>query len=266
MSLYAVNTTEKKARRGQGRRVKLSALAALAVLASSALFSACASTQGMKIVLKQDSVVYVGPDKGSAKKRGENIDSENKPVLVESPGFASLYIIPLPGDVVGSEVDATLRPLDTWSDEASKKKINSLLNGVVTKMSEIQILMASGRSKEALLSIEQLSNSYPELTYLNFLRASCLVLVGEREKARAVLETALRDFPDNVEGRQLFKALRGNARNIPEPSMPAPAPTPAPATTPTTSVSPEADTKTASPTSPVSPPATTAPAEEAPAP
>jgi len=60
-----------------------------------------------------------------------------------------------------------------------------------------------------LNEINNLVNKYPQVTYLNFVRSSCLVVVGKREMALEVLQLALQDFPNNKAGKQLYKSLTG---------------------------------------------------------
>ena len=48
---------------------------------------------------------------------------------------------------------------------------------------------------------------YPDLVFLKFLEASVLVAAGNRGLAVQVLENALTEYPDNEEGRELYRAL-----------------------------------------------------------
>jgi predicted Zn-dependent protease len=64
-------------------------------------------------------------------------------------------------------------------------------------------------AKEALREVHQLEKDYPEITYLQFLEASCLTVLGQKEEAANVLKTALIEFPENDEAVQLYQALTG---------------------------------------------------------
>ncbi|MEO6459411.1 MAG: hypothetical protein ABIO95_03080, partial [Bdellovibrionota bacterium] len=78
-----------------------------------------------------------------------------------------------------------MRRLETWSGSEMGRELNQRLNKVTGRVVEIQRALAKRSGRDALRMIEELESSYPELTYLNFLKASSYVLNGERDKARA---------------------------------------------------------------------------------
>jgi predicted negative regulator of RcsB-dependent stress response len=74
---------------------------------------------------------------------------------------------------------------------------------------EIQKLLAAKNTDRALGLLDQLQGRFPALDYLNFMRASALVLKGDRKGATSALKKALATHPSNVEGQALLKALEG---------------------------------------------------------
>lgn len=179
------------------------------LIALSLLTQGC-STLGSKQVnakLGRDAVITQLGEGSVSKLKGDSITISKKPVFIESPGHIGLLVIPV--DSSTSSVDLDLRPMTDWGGPGLETRTNEVLNEVVGAVSEIQSLLAKSHGKEALEKLTHLQEKYSKITYLNFLKASCLVVSGEPEKAVPFLEIALKDFPDHSSGRKLYEQLTG---------------------------------------------------------
>ncbi|MEI7441696.1 MAG: hypothetical protein WCK43_08740 [bacterium] len=174
------------------------------------LFS-CSSSSAPKtsqVKLSQDTFVTIGSGARNLQKKGETVElKDNSPILLESPGYIGMLIVPLKD--AAAQLEPTLKPVDGWSGEVFEKIVNSKLNEIVQETNAIQILLSSGKGKEAFEKVDLLQKKYPQVTYLNFYRASALYVLGEKENVKNALKVALKDFPDQIEVRNFYKSLGG---------------------------------------------------------
>ncbi len=141
-------------------------------------------------------------------KPNEDSRIPNAPVKIESPGNVSLLLVPV-ADSAGT-MEIRMRRLEGWPGPELGRMVNQKLNTVMEKVVEAQKALAQKRGREALSIIEALQKDSSELTYLNFLKASAYVLIGDRNSAVIALESALAAFPDNDSGRALLRSLKGD--------------------------------------------------------
>jgi hypothetical protein len=132
----------------------------------------------------------------------------SQPLFVESPGNIGVLVVP--AQASSGAIDVRLRRSDAWRGADFTREVNQRLNTVLDRIFAIQKSLGSRQGQEALRQIEALQAQYPELSYLDFLKASAFVLTGDRDRARAAVETALASFPDNASGRALLRSLGGN--------------------------------------------------------
>ena len=174
-------------------------------LVSCSSSSAPKSTQ---IKLTQDTYVTIGSGSKNLQKKGESVEvKDNNPVYLEAPGYIGMLVVPVKDAV--AQLEPSLKPIDGWSGEVFEKIINSKINEIVQETNLVQILLSTGKGKEAFEKIDLLQKKYPQVTYLNFYRASALYVMGEKENVKNALKIALKDFPDHVEARNFYKSLGG---------------------------------------------------------
>ncbi len=167
---------------------------------------ACSSGSGQRTLRFQSDVnVTDAAGKTNAVKKCDPIVVENSPLHAESAGHVGVLVVPIPSEPGVTEI--TLKPIDEFGGPRFDALLNKGLNEVVSKVIEAQKLLASGKARDALKVIENVQQKNPELTYLNFLKASCLVILGEKDRARTSLERALADFPENEAGRALAASI-----------------------------------------------------------
>lgn len=186
----------------------------LKILSGMALLAACSSldSDGGRILKFKDDVTVLeaGGSKSSVKK-GESIPLPAQPINIESPGHIGLLVIPV--TPAKGEVEISLKPVEEFGGSQFNRAVNSRLNEILSKVVDAQKLLASGKAREALGIIENLQEKNSELTYLNFLKASCLVVLGERSRAREALDAALASFPDNEAGKALLNQIDGSGKS-----------------------------------------------------
>jgi hypothetical protein len=168
---------------------------------------ACGSSSTLRsLKTTQDVKIGEGDAKEVELKAGETRPlSSTEVTRVERPGYIGVVLVPL--QTASPSVEVTLRKIDTWGGDELYQEVNQRLNALLPKMIEAQRALASGKAREALMLVDGLQTQYPQLTYLNFMRASALFVLGDRDKALGALDIALSSFPDNAAGLSLRKTL-----------------------------------------------------------
>lgn len=179
------------------------------MLMGSLFFSSCSHVSRPshhQIELEKDTWVQVG-DKRQLRKKGEILELKDQPILLEAPGHIGLMIAP-PLDKT-AKYQVNLRPLEEWGGDYFSHLADKVISETLEKVIQAQALLGRGKAQEALEQIKEVQKTYPQATYLKFIEASCLVVLGKKEEARGILELALKNFPDNEEGRKLYISLGG---------------------------------------------------------
>jgi hypothetical protein len=208
MHAFKVFIKEKWRKKDSPKRISVSVFACASL--SSIFLSACATTAPTHSNLKvdQSAVVQIAGKPATDIKAGESIPLTEYPVLVESPGYMSVLLVS-PKNSSENEVSLTLRSQETFGGKSFDHKVNHTVGEVVSSVNEIQILIGRQKVDQAFEKLNLLQQKYPEFTWLNFLRASCLLIKGKKGEAKAALEIALRDFPNDTEGKRFDQLLNG---------------------------------------------------------
>lgn len=180
-----------------------------------ALLVGCTShpTAATNLVLSQDTYVTAGKEERQPRRKGDSITLGNEPLLLEAPGHIGLLIVPVNG--APSELTPKLIPTEDWAGEAFGKALRSQLSQIVTETNRIQILISRREGQQALERVEALQRQYPQIPYLQFLRASSLYVIGETEKAKVALEAGLKDLPDDANASKFYEFLGGRLERKP---------------------------------------------------
>jgi hypothetical protein len=179
----------------------------IAAAGGCALFGAGPRSE---IELGQNSVIRSAHDeRGRDAKKGDVIVLESEPLYFESPGLVSAIVIP---ETVSGRIKLNLRASDQWSSEAFDRRLNGTLSDLVAGVGQVFKLLASQKAKEALEKTETMEIRYPKVAYLKVLKASCLTVLGERGKAKALLENVLAAYPEQKEAKELLEVLDHGAR------------------------------------------------------
>ncbi|MBU6154629.1 MAG: hypothetical protein KGP28_10040 [Bdellovibrionales bacterium] len=130
---------------------------------------------------------------------------EPKVLLLESPGYASVYL-PLSKLRSKASFKLNLRRLEEWSllqapkNENPIAKIEQKADQLVEKIITIQSLMDSRKTKEALVLADDLKSQYPGSFGVKMVYANALLLSGEKRKALAIYSSILEQLPANQRG------------------------------------------------------------------
>ncbi len=182
----------------------------LVFLSLTSVLTGCASLglSGKKLKFSEPVTLVSLDGRETSVPAGELIELPGEPVKFEAPGAVSLLVVPLNSNT--SSIDVKMRKLEGWSGPELGRQVNQKLNTVLERVVEAQKALGSKRGRDALNIIENIQKDSPELTYLNFLKASAHVLNGDRNSAISALETALASFPGNASGEALLKSLKGS--------------------------------------------------------
>jgi len=175
-------------------------------LMSLSCASAPTKIRTTEIELTTDATVTVGSDQATQRKKGETVEVTEQPVLVEAPGMVSTLVVPFRNDMP-SKVTLTPRPLENWLGEQATATTNRMLHEVMVEVTNIQVMLSRGKAREALAATELLQTRHPNLAYLQFLKASCQMVLGDRGGAKATLEAAVKNHPDQKAGLELYRGL-----------------------------------------------------------
>jgi tetratricopeptide (TPR) repeat protein len=212
----------------------------MAGLVILAIVCGCATTEKRahyQIELHEEAYVTVMNGKPQLKPAGEvlDFDQDELPLYIQKPGYLGVFIVPT--NAQSEKISVALEPFDVWGSEWGQRHADRSLQEVLIETARVQHLFASNNPQAALDRIDALEAKYPKIHALKFLKASCLLLLGEKERAKFVLEEALRAWPNNRAGLDLFKSLTGHeyvSDSVPkeDPVFTA-APTEVPSPTPT---------------------------------
>ena len=154
-----------------------------------------------------DSDVTQGEQKKTVK-AGERFEiNDTVPALVESSGKVPVIVLPLGS--TKSEVKVTAPSVVDWPSALTQKRMDQNLSVLLNSIQEVEAKLKKNEAREALSMMDRLQSQFPELSYLNFLRASALVLNGQKKEALDSLNKALAAHPNNVRGQQMLSALKG---------------------------------------------------------
>ena len=165
-------------------------------------------------------------------KKGKKIELNDEPLIFESSGHVSVMVVPTKETKTGlfgspiekrpkSQIKLTLKedprlnPDKVDAIAQCEKKEAENMNSLLSEVENVQELMAASSFRLALEKISQLQARYPAVTYLNFLKGSVLVLSGQHNEAKIILEKSMREFPQQKMAKDLLMLLtnpEGHAR------------------------------------------------------
>lgn len=182
----------------------------LTALLSGMLLCSCASTtlntQG-KVILEQEAWVSLGGAEPGKRPAGTELTIDGDPVLLEKPGHVGVLVLPA-GDTPAA-VKVSLKPISQWGGEHAERYLNRMLSRLLTRITEVQRMLAQGKGESALAEVRTMRSEFPKVSYLSLLEVSCLVVLGRTTEAKALLAAALEEFPEEPEAQQLFRSLAG---------------------------------------------------------
>ncbi len=168
------------------------------------LLVGCSSSK-YEVEIAEDYFYSVDGSEAVLQKAGSTIEIGHASyALFEAPGRASVLIPPRSAD--SGHVNLHLRPLAQETSLTAKAQ-NEQINEAVSAANQVGVLISRGQSKAALEQSESLVTKYPHIALFSFLRANCLLLLGEPERAKEALKRALELYPNDPQGLALQTSL-----------------------------------------------------------
>lgn len=138
-------------------------------------------------------------------KSGETIElSRDESYWLDSLSGGKILLLPLDA----SETLITLKPSDLSSD-GGDARIGAAVSQVLSESKRIEQLLSQRRAQPAAVAADTLLRKYPNVAYLYFLKASSLLLLGNKPAAAEALKAGLALEPGNVEGRNMLDVIGG---------------------------------------------------------
>ena len=171
----------------------------------SFLINACSSTptaHTFTIELDHDAYVFQGNKTEVLHKKGDTISLDGRnSIRIEAPGYMGLLIPPQ--HEMPHSLKVSLMPFPDFGKDLVDDELNKLLPGVTEILKQI----TEKRFAEAAAITEELEKKFPRVTTLKFIEASCHLLQGHDGLAETELKSAIKAFPDNKQGKQLYDSL-----------------------------------------------------------
>lgn len=142
--------------------------------------------------LKKDESLKLGA--------GEQVlfTGENRvPLLVVAPGKTS------------STVLLTDAQQNEFIQEATRKKVNSSVSEIVSKLMNLENLIRARNFTGAQAMIEDLKVKYPRVAAIYFASGTTNFLMNKKSVAAADLEKGLALEPDNADAKKLLQRIKG---------------------------------------------------------
>lgn len=163
------------------------------------------------IVLSDDaSIKYIQSGKTESLNKGQKyFFNSQEPAMIEKEGRIPVLIIP-----VTSKTEVQIQqPLinDTQKNidpEALKASMMQSMSFLTIEIFQIQKEISNGQLQVAQSKLEKLQTKFPDVTALDFLSASVLLLESKKKEAISRLENALKNYPDYPDGQSLLKVLK----------------------------------------------------------
>lgn len=156
-----------------------------------------------------DSTVYFSNGESATIRANQAQKIEtNEAFMIRSRGRVPVLVAPMPAS--DSEINVNAPEVDNWMPDQVSRKIAMDLNFIMAEFETIRAHLKDKNPDKALAVVRSIKNKYPQLSYVNFLEASALVMKSDFAQAKLRLEEGLKDFPDHRSGQELLRALRGN--------------------------------------------------------
>lgn len=163
-----------------------------------------------ELTLKQSANVSELGNPPEKKQKGEVVIVQEKPVMIEAPGYVGVLVMPSNPEYV-QKSELNLRPVSLWAGKGFDRELNENMDEIIYEIHNILFDLASQRGKEALGRVENLQLRYPQVSALAFLKVSCLLVLNERNQAAALLENTLSRYPDSRIGQEMYLSVFGKA-------------------------------------------------------
>jgi hypothetical protein len=160
---------------------------------------------GTPVVLQQQATVQVGAAAPKAVKGGET-QYLNEPALFRAEGFYPMFVIP-----VGEKktpVKIKMVPLIKGAKD-DRVESGTDLNRLLSDVLGVQQLISEKKANDARTSLGQLSETWGNLVFFDYLKASTYIVDRDYAQALQVVNAALEKDGGNAELKSLQSTLKG---------------------------------------------------------
>ena len=132
-----------------------------------------------------------------------------QPVWVQSKSGLPMVFFPLKSE--DQELKLDIPPIDNFLSRDKQFQIDHHLSSLLADFIRVQALIRAKKLDDAQSKLDAMMTVYADVKFLNFLKASLLVLKGEKTQAVKAVKEGLAAHPDFEEGKSLLKSLTGGA-------------------------------------------------------
>jgi hypothetical protein len=131
----------------------------------------------------------------------------NEPMLLRMDQKVPVILIPVGEGAQHISVDSPR--VDEVLNSYNQGQANIMLSEILAQIVDIQQSVQQKKLDEAYRDLIQLQSKYPEVTFLEFLKASILLLMGKKAEAQKTAEAAVKKFPSYKGGQVFLDAVKG---------------------------------------------------------
>ena len=125
---------------------------------------------------------------------------------IQASGKVPLLVVSF-RDIHVDDLPIHLPNVTEWLPAETGRELDRSLEVLMEQLFTVQSLLATQKPKLARELLDRVQIRFPRVTYLDFMRASCLTMEGDHTGALAALNRALQSHPNHKEGNRLLKVL-----------------------------------------------------------
>ena len=188
-----------------------------ALVAITAFAASCNSTtNSYRLEFDQDVTMLLDDNQEKSIRRGESLELPIEPMTFTRSDYKTVVLLPVIPNIGSFRIRLPKESSRETSLDAGGEKTKGAqhqaavghdANTIARAIIEIQNLLIEKRADEALVKIQLIRGKYPAFSYITFLEASCFIVKNDLAKAQALVEIALKEFPDDFAGRQFLEFI-----------------------------------------------------------
>jgi len=171
----------------------------------------CTTVEGVQLRVNHDALVQEGDETPKSLKAGDTILMTDQPFQISGQSKVPILVVP-------SSIRTRLIEVDL--EDLAKNQLKDLIgpgprgsspdeiNQLLDEINLLQSLLNEGKPQGALVIVDKLKAQFPDVAYLDLIKASCLYLAQDLNGARASLELALKHLPQNLQAQKVLELLK----------------------------------------------------------
>lgn len=130
----------------------------------------------------------------------------DEPLIIRMNQKLPLILVPVDGH---SKITVDSPKIDEVVNVSNQNQANILLSEILGQIVDIQKSIQQKNFDLAYKDLTDLEAKYPEVTFLEYLRASLLLLMGKKSEAEKVAENAYQKFPTYKGAKEFLETIKG---------------------------------------------------------